>query len=93
MYHVEAPRETRCEVHRMGDDHEGGAHFLVEAQELLQHALGGLGIQVSGGLVRQEQSGSSHHGPGNGHPLLFPSRKFPGKVALPVGQAHLGQEP
>jgi len=45
-----------------------------------------LGVQVSGGLVRQKDGGIIDERPGNGHPLLLTAGHLRRPVANPVSQ-------
>ena len=56
-----------------------------------QHVGTGAGVEVTGGLVGQQQVGLGHQRPGHRHPLLLAPRQLGGQVVDPVGQAHLLQ--
>ena len=74
----------------MGDEHDGIAS-CVELVENIHDLNGGFGVQVSGGLVSQDQTGFGDDGPGNGHPLLLAAGKLCGQVTRPLLQVHPGQ--
>ncbi len=69
--------------------HEHGeAALLVEAAKQGEYLIGGLGIEVAGGLIGEQQHRPVKQRAGDRHPLLLPSRKL-GGLAPPL----LGLEP
>ena len=52
----------------------------------------GMGIEIAGGFIGQDDIGTEHQGPGNRHPLLFPAGKFSRPVMHPPGQPHIRQD-
>jgi hypothetical protein len=46
------------------------------------------GVQGGEGLVQEEHPGLAGQGPGQGHPLLLPSRERLGVAALEAGEVH-----
>src|SRR5690349_8978160 len=61
--------------------HDGGAG-PVDPVEQLHDADGGLRVQVSGGLVRDQQLGPVHERPRDGHPLLLTAGQLAGHPVL-----------
>src|SRR5690348_6767946 len=51
--------------------HHDGITRLVQFVEHGHHVAGGAGIQVAGGLVRQQDRGRAHQGAGDGHALAL----------------------
>ena len=47
----------------MGDQHDGIA-LLMQLMKYFHDLLPGPGIQIAGGLIRQDQGGSGDNGPG-----------------------------
>jgi hypothetical protein len=54
----------------MGYEDDGDA-FLVQLLKYAEHFFTGLGIEISGGFIGQEQGGMVDQSPGDGHPLLL----------------------
>ena len=50
--------------------------------------LPGVRIQISGGLIGEQQPWFPDEGASERHSLLLASRKFPGPVVCPLAQAH-----
>ena len=69
-------------------DHEDGHALVAEAAEYLHNLVARLGILRAGRLVRQQQLGISHDGPGDGHPLALSAGKLVGKEVNPLPQSH-----
>src|ERR1700722_6338689 len=68
---------------RVGDLHDGGA-LLIQPLEKLHDFFALAGMQVAGGLVRQNQLGARDHRARHGHKLLLATGKLAGvEVALP----------
>ena len=63
----------------------------VELAEQGVDPLGGLRIEVAGGLVGQQQPRLEAQRPGQRHPLLLAAGELAGPVVEPVGQPHLRQ--
>ena len=54
-------------------DHDHRHAFLIQCGKQIHNLGAGLGIQCSGGLVRQQDLWLVYHGPGNGNSLLLTS--------------------
>ena len=50
--------------------------FAVEDVEQSHDLLPGLAVEVSGRLIRKQDGGVGHKGPGNGNALALAARKF-----------------
>ena len=72
----------------MGYEDDGDPLLPVECLEELDNLRARLGIEVPGGLVRQDDPGIVEQCPGDGHPLLLASGQLRGPVRLPVRQTH-----
>jgi len=72
-------------------DHDDGGAALVEIGQQLHHLVAVRGVQVAGGLVRQDQLGTAHHRPAHGHPLLLPPRQLLREMVLARHELHLLQ--
>ncbi len=69
----------------MGDHqhgHTGRRLFLEHLEDL--HA--GAEVELTGGLVGQQDRIAGGEGPGDGHPLLLATRQLVGEVAEPVAE-------
>ena len=64
----------------------------MELAEDLQDLVGRLAVEGAGGLVGEQYPGPEHQGPGQGHPLLFPSGEFSRPVGQSLRQAHRLQQ-
>ena len=62
----------------------------VEPVEDAQHVAGGLGVQVAGRLVGEQQRRRGDQRPGHRDPLLLAAGELVGLVVGPVGQARPG---
>ena len=69
-------------------DHDDGVAPAVQSREDGDDLLAGLGIEVAGRLVGQDQRGLVHQGAGDGHPLPLPARKLVRPVRHAVGELH-----
>ena len=56
--------------------------------EEVEDLLAGLGVQVAGGLVGQQQGRVVDQGPGDGHPLLLAAGELGRLVVQAVPQPH-----
>jgi hypothetical protein len=72
----------------MGGHDQGSLELPTAVREKSEDLVAGLGVQVSGGLVGQDDGGFFHDGPGNGHALLFAPRKLMGESPFLPFQAH-----
>ena len=71
----------------MGDDDDGHSVLRVEALEHVYYLLAGAAVQVSGGLVGQQDRGLLGQRPGYAHPLLLAAGQLRRPVLDPVSQA------
>src|SRR5690606_12940675 len=60
----------------VGDHHDGLAVLAVELLQQAQDLLGGLAVQVAGGLVADQQGRVGDDRAGDRHPLLLAAGKF-----------------
>src|SRR5207237_5687519 len=74
-----------------GHDHGGAPRVCVE--EELQDAVGQRGIEVSGGLIREQDGGLVHQRASDGHALLFASGEPPRQAGRFVRETHLIEAP
>ena len=56
-----------------------------------KHRLSGAAIEVSGRLVGQQNLGLNNEGPGQGNPLLFPTRELARAMMRTLSQSYLLQ--
>ena len=77
---------------RIVRDHDDGlSQLLVQLTQHLQHNFRIPGVQVAGGLIRQDDLGLVDDGASDGHALLFPAGKLGRAMAQAVAQTeHLG---
>ena len=71
----------------VGHQHEGGALLPVDLEQQVDDMGAGGGIQIAGGLVREQDRGLRGKGPGDGHPLLFTAGELVGIVVRALPQA------
>ena len=90
---VERDNATAHVVHHLAvvGGHEHGRARAVDALEQVHDAAGGLRVQVSRGLVADEQRRAVHDGAGDGHALLLAAGELVGIAVELVGQAHEAQ--
>jgi hypothetical protein len=82
-----SPRDRR-DLGIVRDDDDGAA-LLVQVAEQRQDVAARCRVQVSGGLVRQDEVGVGHESARDGHALLLASRELGRPVVDPVGEADL----
>ncbi len=70
------------------DEHDGAASFAIEHLQEFDNALSRGAIEISGGLVGEENARLIDEGAGERHALLFAAGKLLGKVVDPVSQPH-----
>jgi hypothetical protein len=70
----------------VGGDDQSGAVLAVEGEQQVDDPGADRRVQVSGGLVGQQQAGSHDQGAGDRHPLLLPARQLRGQRAGPIAQ-------
>ena len=76
---------------RMGDEHEGDAHFALQVDQLDLHFLTQLGIQRRQRFIEQQQARTVDQPARQRHALLLSAGKFVRIFVGLVGQAHLFQ--
>ena len=70
----------------VGDHHHRLARLARERVEEVEHRRGGLGVEVAGGLVGEDQGGVVDQRARDRHPLLLAAREPVGKAARAVGR-------
>jgi hypothetical protein len=82
------------ELQVVGGDQRCGSLHPRHFADVLEHLVGGVGIEVARGLVGQDQAGPIRQGASEGHPLLLAARHLRRLVMQPLGQAQpLQQDP
>ena len=76
----------------VGDHEHGDAALLVEPAQEGKNLRAGLGVEVAGGLVGQDDRGVVDQGAGNGHPLLLAARQLVGVVPQALPQPELFED-
>ena len=74
--HVEDAMAVGGGLGIVGDHHDGLAEVFVERGKQIENRLGALGIEVSGGLIGEDDFGFADNGPCDRDPLLFAARHF-----------------
>ena len=74
------------ELKVVGYEDAGESVFAVEALEEGEDAFGGLGVEIAGGFVGQQEFGLGDEGAGYGEALLFPAGELAGAMVAAVGQ-------
>ncbi|MNN08419.1 hypothetical protein D3C81_1212720 [compost metagenome] len=72
----------------MGDQHQGGAAFLVQFEQQIADALTGVAVEVAGRLVGEQYCRFGGKGSGNGDPLLFTPGQLAWRMTQALAQAH-----
>jgi hypothetical protein len=76
----------------MGDDQDGGAEPLVQVADQGEDLAAGMRIQVSGGLIGQQDGGIKCQGAGDGHTLALAAGEFVGQVVEAAAELHEFQQ-
>lgn len=76
----------------VGHHQEGDVFVAVDLAKELEHGLGVLVVEVTGGLVAQEHFGAVKEGPGDGDALLLAARKASGQLVGALFEAKGVQE-
>ena len=71
----------------MGDEDGGDAEFLLDGPDLVAQADPDLGVERREWFVQKKHPRFDGQRPGQGHPLLLPSRHLVREVAFLAGQA------
>jgi acyl-CoA thioesterase-1 len=80
------------EVFVVGDEHQRGAGFGVEVEQQFDDRLAGMGVEVAGRLVGEQQRWPGHERPRQCHALLLAAGQLPRIVAEPFPQADFLQD-
>ena len=76
----------------MGDDDEGLAGFIDDAEEHVHDGGTGGGVEIAGGFVGVEDAGVVDEGAGDGDALLFAAGEFGGEMVEALGEADAVEE-
>ncbi len=76
----------------VGDDDEGFAGFIDDAEEHVHDGGTGGGVEIAGGFVGVEDAGVVDEGAGDGDALLFAAGEFGGEVVEAFGEADAVEE-
>ena len=60
----------------VGDHHDGLAEVFVQGSKQFENCLGAFRVQISGGLIGEDDLGFTDNGARDGHSLLFAARHF-----------------
>ena len=71
----------------VGHHHNGGA-FLIQFFQQVHHLLAVLGIEVTGGLIGEDQFRAGHDGTGDGDALLLAAGELLREVIGTVADGH-----
>ena len=63
------------------------SQFIPQFREQVEYLLGGVGVEVPGGLVGHDERRIGDDRPGDPHPLLLAAGELAGTMAEAVGQA------
>jgi len=89
---LDLSRQRRGQGAVVGDDHDGGP-LTVQIPQQADDGRSGGAVEVTGGFIGQDDGGVTDQGPGDGHPLAFPSRQLrglgPGAVREPDSRQRL----
>ena len=72
--------------------HDDGRTLAVQLRKQFHHLAAVLRVEVTRGLVGQDQLGVRHHGTGDGHTLLLSARELLGEVFGTVRNIHAAQD-
>src|SRR5687767_4584178 len=89
--HVHAAVRDPSELLIVSNDDEG-LPGTAQVQKQLVDALSGLGIELAGGLVTQQDGGVADQGAGDRHPLLLAPGQLVGAVVQALTESDLAQE-
>ena len=77
----------------MGSHNQGGAEFPAAARQKMEHLFARMSIQISSGLVSEDNDRLLYDRPGDGHALLLPSGKLMREPPFFSSQSHHLQSP
>jgi len=72
----------------MGHDENGGVEAVVQIVDEAEDFGAGVGVEVAGGLVGEEDGRLESEGSGDGDALAFASGKLVGQVVEALAEAH-----
>ena len=75
------------EVEIVGGDKSCQARLAHETEQLIEHALGGMRIEISGGFVGEKKPRTIGDGAGDGDTLLLPAGKLRGAMVGALAKA------
>ncbi len=73
LCHPENPVCTDCKPVVVCDDDERYTPLFIDFLKERMDGFAGVGVEVPGGLVSENNVGVQHKGPCHSHPLLFPA--------------------
>jgi hypothetical protein len=76
----------------MGCDQGCKAAGLHQRRKRPKHMVCGLGIEIAGRFVGQQQPWTVGDGPGDRHPLLLAAGEFGGAMIGPSAKAKIGEQ-
>jgi len=82
------PPAESGDVRLMGHEDDRDPRFPVEFHEKLHDLDTGMGVQITGGLIGQDQRRLVHESACDGHPLLLAAGKLVRVMILPSFQTH-----
>ena len=77
----------------MSHEYHGAAVARGEAAQELEHLMAGLGVEIAGGLVGEQQLRVVHERAGDRQPLLLAARELPGAPPGGLLEAELRDQP
>ena len=72
----------------MGDQHQRGTGVAALFADQRHDLIAGGGVEVTGGLIRQQQPGAVDQGPGHGHALALAAAELRWQVTGAIREAH-----
>src|SRR5690554_2126223 len=91
LVHVQAAMRQRGQGRIMGDDSKSRTEVAIHLHQQVKHALCGIAVQISGGLVSQHACGPGNQGTGQRHTLTLAARQLAGIMINALCQPHLLQ--
>ena len=82
-----APVHAGGEVHVVGGDEGGELGGADDGHQSLEDAAGGVGVEVAGGLVGEQQARGIGDGAGDGDALLLAAGEFAGAMIEALAEA------
>ena len=76
----------------VGNHHDGLVVLGIEGNEQVEYPGTGVQIEISGGLVCEQEAGFVYEGSGDGGALLLSARELAGAMVSPVGQSQQSEE-